>query len=106
MRGASVRYQMRVRNGAARSVRYLGPVIHKVWGDKEWEANEGEQLASHSLSPQTVRIGLMYITTWTEQLRCPRRSDVELLFVAGQRLSLPGECQPTSQHNCAEATQP
>jgi hypothetical protein len=66
MRGASVRDQVRARNGAGRIVRYIGPVIHKVWGDKEWEANEGEQLASHSLSPQTVRIGPMYITAQTE----------------------------------------
>jgi hypothetical protein len=36
-------------------------VIHKVWGDKKVEGNEGEQLPSTFLSPQTVRIGPMYI---------------------------------------------
>jgi hypothetical protein len=36
--------------------------VQAVRGDKRWEANEGEQLASHLLSPLTVRIGPMYIT--------------------------------------------
>ena len=36
--------------------------VHRAWGDKELEANEGEQLASTSLSPQAVRIGPTYIT--------------------------------------------
>jgi hypothetical protein len=37
---------------------YIGPV-QAVRGDKRWEANEGEQLASHLLYPQTKRLGPM-----------------------------------------------
>jgi hypothetical protein len=37
----------------------------------EWEANGPDQLASHSLSPLTVRTGPMYITAQPEQSESP-----------------------------------
>src|ERR1700722_12098315 len=72
-------------------------------GDKEWEATGPDQLASHSLSPLTVRTGRgtsprrRYITVEREQIGCPWRRGVAVRAFARQAKTLAGNCSPLAR---------